>query len=149
MKQQIHILSDAISTYNKSCLSLSANEKKLNENFETFNKFSKSALRRINSLTYFQTVSIHFSSISFIMDNLEENFDVIISAILFSKQNVLHPSVITPKQLRQELLKIKISGSSEFPVDVDNYNEIYKYFSISTLSVLYVEKYSFMQSKFL
>ncbi|KAL1516260.1 hypothetical protein ABEB36_000179 [Hypothenemus hampei] len=68
---------------------------------------------------------------------LSEEYDVIISSILFAKQGVIHPNVISPRELRDALLKIKLNTDLNFPISLVNYNDIHKYFSISGLYVGY------------
>lgn len=141
LKQQVHIISEAISGYNRSALTLKFNEEKLNKNIKIFNKFSNSSIIRINSLTYVQTVMDHLNLLSQITEELDEEFDVIISSILFSKQNILHPSIITPKSLREELLKINNKRTDlDFPIDLDDNANIFKYTQICSLSVVYTNK---------
>lgn len=137
MKHQIHIVSDAIADHNKTALALKFNEEKLNENIIKFNKFSSSSAKRVNSLTYAQTVTDHFNLVTQLVNELNEEFDEIISAILFSKQGIIHPSIITPRHLRDELAKVKINSQLEFPYNLDNLNNAYKYIEICSLSVVY------------
>lgn len=140
MKQQIHIMTDAISEYNKTSQALYLNEQKINENFGKFNKFAKDAVMTINSLTFVQTRIDHLNLLSQLIDELNEELDIIISSILFAKQNVLHPSVITPEQLHHELSKIRTNTNFELPINNDNIDNIHKYLQICQLSVIYADK---------
>lgn len=140
MKQQIHIITEAISDYNKSATDLKLNQERLNANIIKFNQFEKKTVFVINSMTYFETVTDHLNFLTQLVTDLNEEYDVLTSAILFSKQNIIHPSVITPKHLREELLKIKINTNFEFPISLDNYENSYKYFTICSLSVIYFNK---------
>ena len=140
LKQQVHIIADSINDYNKTANSLLTNQDTLNKNINKFNKFSKSTTKRINSLTYAQTVTDHLNLLTQLVNELHEEFDVIISAILFSKQNIIHPYVITPRHLRQELLKIKLGSNLELPYDIENIDNAYKYIDICSLTVIYANK---------
>lgn len=140
MKQQIHIMSDAISDYNKTSQALYLNEQKINENFVKFNKFAKDVVMTINSLTFVQTRIDHLNLLSQLINELNEELDIIVSSILFSKQNILHPSVITPKQLYHELLKVRTNTNFELPINNDNIDNIHKYLEICQLSVMYADK---------
>lgn len=140
IKQQIHILSDAIQEQNKSVLTMRANEKKLNDNIVKFNTFSSNVTKQINALTYFQKVQDHLNLITQIITGLNEQFDVIISSILFAKKNILHPSIITPKHLQEELSKIKLNAGQDFPISPDDNENIYQYFSICEIAVIYINK---------
>lgn len=137
MQQQVHIISNAISEYNRTAYTLKINEERLNKNIEIFDKFANNTVTTINSLNYYQTMTSHLNLLSFIVNEADDDFSVLISMILFSKQNVLHPSIITPKHLRDELLQIKLSGLTEFPFDPNNINEMYKFITITQMSVIY------------
>lgn len=140
MKQQIHIISEAISDYNKSVIDLKLSQQNINDNIDKFNRFADGTVLAINSMTYYETVTDHVNFLSQLATELSEDYDVIIASILFSKQNIIHPSVITPKHLREELLKVKMITNFEFPVDLNDYDNAYKYFSICSLSVIYFNK---------
>lgn len=137
MKQQIHIISDAITNYNESAQSLKINEEKLNENIAKFNKFSKITTDQLHSVSHAQVINDHVSLLTQMSSELNEQYDVIISAILFAKQNTIHPMVISPRSLRNELLKVKLNTENQFPISLNDYNNIHKYFSICELSVVY------------
>lgn len=62
---------------------------------------------------------------------------MIISSILFAKQNILHPLVITVQNLKNELLKIKLDSNVQFPVPLNKDFQIHNYFSINKISVIY------------
>lgn len=134
MRQQVHILSDAINDYNKTAQALISNQNTLNKNVAAFNKFASSTTKRVNSLTFMQTITNQLNLLTQLTNELKEEFDTIISAILFSKQDILHPTVITPRHLKDELLKIKLTSTLEFPFDLDALDNAYKFiFLISNL----------------
>lgn len=137
MKQQIHIISSAIKNYNESAQSLRNNEEKLNENIKKFNLFSKSTSNSLESLSQSQIITEYLTLLFQMITQFNEEYDTIISSILFAKQNTLHPSVITPKDLKNELMQVKLSSATQFPIPLNDYNNIYKYFSISELSVIF------------
>lgn len=139
MKQQIHVISNAISEYNKTVLALKVNEEKFNKNFETFNIFANKTVTKVNSLSYYQTLNSHLNLLSFLINETDDDFSLLISTILFSKQNVLHPAIITPNHLQNELLQVKLSGITEFPFSIDSLEEMHKYTMITKLSVIYFQ----------
>lgn len=139
MKQQIHVISNAISEYNKTVLTLQVNEEKLNKNFEIFNVFANKTISKINSLSYYQLLTVHINLLSFIINETDDDFSLLIATILFAKQNVLHPSIITPSHLRDELSQIKLHGLTEFPFSLEHTDEIHKYLMITELSVIYYQ----------
>lgn len=137
LKQQVSILSSSITDYNKSAEILKYNEEKLNQNIAIFNNFSEDTTNRLTVLSQSELVVDHLNLLSDYMFVSNEECDILISTILFSKQNIIHPSIITPRQLRNELLKVKLTNNEEFPIPLTDYNSIHKYFSISTLSIIY------------
>ena len=54
-----------------------------------------------------------------------------ISTILFAKQNVIHPSIITPNNFRNELLNVKLNGNIEFPIQLNDLSNVYKFFQFA------------------
>lgn len=70
-------------------------------------------------------------------NEVNEDFDNIISVILFAKQYTLHPTVISPKALKAELSAIRLNPNIQFPVPFSYYNEIYKCFEICEISAVY------------
>lgn len=137
MKQQINIISDAIKNYNNSIVSFKTQEEKFNSNIQKFNKFSKATTNSVNQLISGQLVTDHVNLLTQTINDLNEKYDVIISSILFAKQNILHPSIITPNNLRNELIKVTLNSDRQFPIPLNDYKNIHKYFSICKLSVIY------------
>ncbi|XP_025831978.1 uncharacterized protein LOC112904924 [Agrilus planipennis] len=72
-----------------------------------------------------------------VINDLKEECEAEISSILFAKQNIIHPSVITPLSLREELSKIKFNTNIEFPISPVDIENFYKYFSICDITVSY------------
>lgn len=137
MKQQIHIISSALKNYNSSIELLKANEIKLNQNFVKFNHFSKLIDVDLRLQSQKQAI-LEYTSILFqIFNELNQEFDNIIAAILFAKQNTLHPIVITPNTLKNELSKITLNSDVQFPISIHDYTEIYKFFSLCEISAVY------------
>ena len=85
LKQQVHIISDALSDYNKTAQLILETQNILNNNIAKFNKFATSTGKRINSLTFAQTITSHLNLVTQLINELNEELDVIPSAILFSK----------------------------------------------------------------
>jgi hypothetical protein len=99
LKQQISVISSSISNFNQSAQNFKQSELILNENIEKFNSFAKNASNRINVLTKSAQITDHLNLLNLLISNLNEECDVLITTILFAKQNIIHPSIITPIQL--------------------------------------------------
>lgn len=137
MQQQIHVISSAIINYNNSIQSFKNNENKLNENIRNFNKFGKTVSDRLNHIVSAQSTLGHINFLTELSLELNEEYDIIIASILFAKQNILHPFVITPTNMKNELLQIKLKPNVQFPLALENDSEFHNYFSISKISVVY------------
>ena len=137
LKQQIHVMSNAIKSYNDSVYSLKINEDRLNENIKTYNNFSQNINNILDELNLKQRISETIHILVQMTTEVNENYDIIISSILFAKQNNLHPSIMSPKDLRNELLKIKLN-SAELPIPLNNINDIHHYFPILKLSTVFL-----------
>lgn len=137
MQQQIHIMSSSIQTYNETLLALKTNEERLNQNFKKINDFEHNVNNKITHFALVETVNDHISLLNELVSELNEEYDIIISSILFAKQNIIHPNVISPKNLREELIKIKSNANIILPIPVINYDNIYKYYSICKLNAVY------------
>ncbi|KAH1028868.1 hypothetical protein HUJ05_002190, partial [Dendroctonus ponderosae] len=85
-------------------------------------------------------VTDHLNLLTQLINELKEEFDTTTSAIPIAKQNVIHPTVISPRHLREELSKVKINSNLEFPFEPENLDNAYKYHDICALSVIYANK---------
>ncbi|XP_030752906.1 uncharacterized protein LOC115890598 isoform X2 [Sitophilus oryzae] len=70
-----------------------------------------------------------------LLEDLDEEYDILISSITLAKHNILHPKVISPKDLLNELSNVKLVNGLHFPLSI-SYSTIHKYFEISKLQVL-------------
>lgn len=137
MHQQIHIMSSAIVNYNNSVQSFKINENELNRNIQKFNNFSKTITNRLNEIVSARAALNHLYLLTELTLELNEEYDVIIASILFAKQHILHPFIITPTSLKSELSKIKLNANVQFPIPLEEDSKIHRYFSLSEISVIY------------
>lgn len=103
MKENILVTTSTIAAYNNSIHKLKINEDSLNIAIDNLSKIVYNLTSASNNLS----TSVQFMSI---LNNLETSLltlsfqlEDIISSILLSKANILHPSIITPHQLYREL----------------------------------------------
>lgn len=106
LRNQIQVVKSTITNFNETIMTLKLNEEQLNKNIFKFNNFSKSVLEKIKKLNISEQITSNLNLLTFLITNLEQNFDDIINAILFAKKNILHPVVITPRQIVSEFEKI-------------------------------------------
>lgn len=136
LKRQTTIMSSSIKLYNQTSYSLKLIEGKFNKNFEKFNNFSSQYHDEIDTLLNSELLSEHFSLISQLIADLKESLDLTIISISFAKSNILHPQIVTPKNLRNELMKIELSKDLKLPIPLDHFNNINMYYSLCKLNVV-------------
>lgn len=103
MKDNIHVIKSTISTFNSTISKVDANQNIINKNLDNI----EITLNQLSSINNNLDVRSQFNSllnsIESIITTLSFDIDDINNAILFSKLNVLHPSVLSPYQLYNDL----------------------------------------------
>lgn len=138
MKENIHIVKSSINTFNSTISRLNANEIKINTQLDHMNR----ALARVSQineqLAYMSRVNNLVNVIESSLLAASNYLDSILNAILFSKTNILHPSVLSPFTLYHELLKNinKFNRNLDFPLPVTMQN-IHTIIDISKLTSYY------------
>lgn len=138
LKDQIQVIKSTISNFNDSMKTLKFNELILNENINQLNRFGSAITNKTVELEKSNIVNNHLSLLTYLINEINQQYDVLIDAVLFAKINILHPAVITPIQMISTLrnnTKLLTEGKS-FPFPLDDAN-IIKLIEISKLSVYY------------
>lgn len=137
MKDNIHIVQSTINNFNTSILKLNDNEKRINKQIEKLNYI----FEQNNKVT---TNCVNLSKINSILNLIEASLlsvsnilDTILNSILFAKANILHPYVLTPTHLFNELSKSKMYKKNiEFPVSLSLEN-IHSIIDLSRMTSYY------------
>lgn len=139
MKSQIQVVKTTITNFNETIKNMKFTEQKINENIKMFNEYSKKQTNAINKLKMFELINEHLILLTYLVNELNEELDNLINAILFAKKNVIHPTVITPIQLIAEIRenKIHISNGLTFPIEPTLENA-HTLMDISELTVYYM-----------
>lgn len=103
MKDQVHVIKSTIANFNETISQLKFHETHLNENINKINRFSEMAINSINALETKEIITQHIGLLSYLSNEINEEIDNLINAVLFARKNTLHPMVITPIQLVTEL----------------------------------------------
>lgn len=138
MKDNMMITMSTLSSYKDAINKINSNEENLNFAIETLN-------RNIENLTLVSDKLLIKSKISGLLNMLENSLltlsfklEDIVNAIMFSKSNILYPSIITPKQLFSDLVDNYrfLPSSKELPIPLvlDNMHVIE---NISDISCYY------------
>lgn len=138
MKEQIQVIKSTISNFNESIGTLKIQEKLFNENIEKFNMFIQNTIDKESVFESSVIVTGHMNKLTYLVNELNEQYDQIIDAVLFAKSNILHPVILTPKHFIDEInnnVKLLTDGKS-FPLPLD-YDNAYKLLDLSRLRVYY------------
>lgn len=117
LSQQIQVVKSTITNFNNTITNLDKNREVFNENFQKLTNFSKDLNNKIFSLEMKQHLDEHFGSLSMFVSELENEISTLINAVLFAKSNSIHPIVISPHQLIDELTKTlpNLPESTSYP----------------------------------
>lgn len=102
-KENIHIISSTISSFNSTISKLNSNENILNNNIQNLGKILDTVSTNANKLEVVSHLSMVFSALESSLMILNFSLRDLIDAILFGKQNIVHPSILSPMQLYNEL----------------------------------------------
>lgn len=128
MRDNIHVIKSTISTFNNTMSKVKENEYRLNQNLNKIEKTFNILMNTNDKLEIKSHLILLFTSLESIIITLSFDIDDINNAILFSKVNVLHPTVLSPMQLYKELElhANQLPRHAELPIllSLQNVNEI-------------------------
>lgn len=136
MKDNIHVITSTISTFNNSISKLNANEQSLNDNMNKLNAILDSISENNNKLQVSSHLALTFSALESSLIILETNLNNLINAILFGKLNIVHPSILSPIQLYKEFTANNIVRN--FPISVD-LNNIHLLLDVAEISSYFID----------
>lgn len=103
MRDNIHVIKSTISTFNNTMTKVKDNENRLNQNLNKIEEAFSKLINTSDKLEIKSQLMLLLTSLESIVITLSFDIDDINNAILFSKINVLHPTVLSPVQLYKEL----------------------------------------------
>lgn len=138
MRDNIHIIKSTINNFNTTIYNLNQNEVRLNTQINNMNNILSQITNTDNLLLYISKLNNLLNIIESSLLTISNLLDTTLNAILFSKVNILHPSVISPLSLYNELFNHsnQISKRLDFPVAL-NLETIHSLIDISKLSSYY------------
>lgn len=138
MKDQIQIIKSTFLIFNSSLSILKSNERTFNENIHKFNLFTSEILNRSFAIKLLAESQAHLIEMSHLSNKLNSNYDTLIDAVLFAKQRIIHPLVITPldivKYFRDNVRFLSEGRSFPFELTIDNAANL---IDISELTIYY------------
>lgn len=138
MKENIHVVKSSISTFNSTISKLNQNEIKLNSQINKLNEILSQITKSNDKLEYSTRLNNLVNIIEGSLLTLSNFLDSIMNSILFSKVNILHPSVLSPTNLYNELNKrsSSIDNKLDFPVSL-TLDNIHTLIDVSKLVAYY------------
>ncbi|KAI5635654.1 baculovirus F protein domain-containing protein [Phthorimaea operculella] len=128
MKDNIHVIKSTMYSFNNSISKVTENEKHLLKNMEVIHETMDKITTTNDKLEISTHLNSLLNSLESIIMTLSLDIDDINNAILFSKLNILHPTVLNPHQLYSELDKHRnnLPKHYELPVSLtlQNMHEI-------------------------
>lgn len=103
MKDNIHVITSTISTFNSTVSKLNQNENTLNHNIQALNKVLESISENTNKLEVNSHLVMSFSALESSLMLLNYKLKDLIDSILFGKQNIIHPSILSATKLFEVL----------------------------------------------
>lgn len=140
LKAQSNIIKSTISNFNSTITDLNINEKIFNENLRSLSNYTKDIGNKIFSINMKQDIDEHMSLLILITTEVNNEISTIINAILFAKNNAIHPVIITPQQYGVELIKTLtyLPSQTKYPLDLND-KDIPELMSLTNL-ITYVTK---------
>ncbi|KAF9421707.1 hypothetical protein HW555_002388, partial [Spodoptera exigua] len=133
----IHVVRSTINSFNVSIQKLNNNEILLNRQIEKLNYIFASSSRTNNNILNLEKINSMFNIIEGSLLSISNVLDTVLNSILFAKANILHPYVISPKKLYNELSNnSQLKRTNEFPVSLTLQN-IHTIIDLSKLTVYY------------
>lgn len=139
MKQNILVTKSTLRYYNDTLYKIRENEDNLDVAIDKLSLNIKTIDEKTNGLQILANTNEILNILEASILTLSFQLKDVTNAILFSSQNILHPAIMTPKQLHKELADSyrHLSSDLELPIVLD-INSIHIILSISNLVCYYI-----------
>lgn len=127
MQKQIQIISSTTKNFNGTIHKIVYDEQIINENILKLNQYLNSSEKLIFDMKVSEQISTISIQILESVTSLENEINEVLTSILFAKSNIIHPSIISLKELYQELLLSNYARSNKnliIPVTIHNIHTI-------------------------
>lgn len=128
LKSQSQIVKTTIRNFNNTITDLRKNKEIFNKNLENLANYTRDTNVKIFNIEMKQDLDEHLSFLTLVTTEVNNEMSMVIDAILFAKNNNIHPIIISPEQYIYELKKTVsyIPIHTQYPLDlnVDNAAEL-------------------------
>lgn len=140
LARSIFVSNSAISTFNSSIIELNKNQFLLTDAMDKMSLIIKNVSDITNAVSFQNNLNQILNVLEATLLTLSYKVEDLVSSILFVKSNTIHPSVITPKQLYEDIIiNFKnIPKHKEFPVEL-SLNNIHLLMNLVDLVAYYLD----------
>lgn len=140
MKDNVLMTNKALRSYNETLKIINVNEARLNDVIESFTIGLKNVTEMSSKLYIDSKMTEIYEQLSSSLLTLSFRVDDIVNSIMFTKSHSIHPSVLTPQQLYDELVlnSRNIIENRELPINLNLHN-IHTIVDIAQLSCYYIK----------
>ncbi|KAB0790504.1 hypothetical protein PPYR_15100 [Photinus pyralis] len=134
-KEQIQITRSTIETFNKTYQTFNNNLNILNDNYENL---LSTVLDSQNTTAIKLEINEYFEILSLLINEVQNQLNIITNTVLFARSNSIHPLVISPNQLINELSSTvsKLPDSLIYPFPLNN-EEAHKFLKITNIKTFF------------
>ncbi|XP_028041905.1 uncharacterized protein LOC114251723 isoform X3 [Bombyx mandarina] len=138
IKQNILVTTSTISSFKDTLNKININEQQLNNAIDTLMHAQQNSTLLSDNLLQRSKLNEILNVLESSLLTLSFKLQDIINAIMFSKSNILYPSIITPKQLFSELVDnyIFLADYHQFPISL-SLDNIYTLMNVSEIATYY------------
>lgn len=139
LKDQTLVVKSTIENFNNTITNLNKNEKIFNQNLETIESFTRSAEKKFFDIRLKQNIDEHFSLLILMINELDKEYSDLLSALLLTKNNILHPIFISPQQFINEIQKtlpyLPVSTDYPTPINIEHYHQLSQILDINVFRI--------------
>lgn len=139
LKSQTNVIKSTISNFNNTLTDLSKDEQNFYKNLDVLSNYTQQINTILFDVNLKQDIDEHLSLLILITTEVNNEIATIINAILFAKNNALHPMIITPEQYLEELKKTvsHLPTQTKYPLSL-SISEVSELLSLTNLVSYYM-----------
>lgn len=140
LKTQSSVVQSTITNFNNTVTSIHNAEKVFNKNIILLQNLTQSTNITLRTQSLKQNIEDHITLLLLISTELNREYSNLINSVLFMKQNILHPSILTPSRIINELSKTKryLPMNTNYPFSL-NKAYVHEILKLVTLSAYYMD----------
>ena len=141
IKDQSHVVRTTILNFNSTMSSLVKNEQILKEQTKYLGESMKKLSSFVQHIDLNKIVDEHINILVHFVTILRNDYDTLTTAVLLAKRGILHPSIMSPFQIRENMIKLisNIPAGLQLPIP-ENKENSYLILELINLVAYYYNK---------